>query len=77
MRTKNRQIVHVDEAGRLVLPPDVRARLGLRTGAPVMLEEGDHVVRLFRSVTDLAKIYVEPTNACNLDCITCMRQVWQ
>ena len=76
MRTKNRQIVHVDEAGRLMLPPEAAARLGLRPGAPVMIEEGDHVLRLFRSVSDLTKVYVEPTNACNLDCITCMRQVW-
>ena len=76
MWTKNRQIVHMDDEGRLVLPPETATRLGLRPGAPVMIEEGDNVVRLFRSVSDLAKVYVEPTNACNLDCITCMRQVW-
>ena len=76
MWTKNRQIGHVDEAGRLVLPPDVAARLGLRPGAAVMMELDDHVLRLFRSTAALAKVYVEPTNACNLDCITCMRNVW-
>ncbi len=77
MRTKNRQMVYVDEAGRLVLPPETAARLGLRPGAGVLMEEGDNVLRLFRSVSDLAKVYIEPTNACNLDCITCMRQVWE
>ena len=25
---------------------------------------------------DLAKLYVEPTNRCNIDCRTCMRQGW-
>ena len=25
----------------------------------------------------LAKLYVEPTNRCNLDCRTCMRQGWE
>jgi MoaA/NifB/PqqE/SkfB family radical SAM enzyme len=69
-------MVRVDAEGRLVLPPDVATRLGLQPGAAVMIEEGDHVLRLFRSVSNLAKVYVEPTNACNLDCITCMRQVW-
>jgi len=77
MRTKNRRMVYVDEAGRLVLPPETAARLGLRPGAGVLMEEGDNVLRLFRSVSDLAKVYVEPTNACNLDCITCMRHVWE
>ena len=35
MWTKNRQIVHVDEAGRLMLPPEAAARLGLRPGVPL------------------------------------------
>jgi MoaA/NifB/PqqE/SkfB family radical SAM enzyme len=25
---------------------------------------------------DLRKVYVEPTNACNLDCVTCVRHSW-
>ena len=25
---------------------------------------------------DLRKVYVEPTNACNLNCTTCVRQSW-
>jgi len=29
-----------------------------------------------RDVDRLAKLYVEPTNRCNLDCRTCMRQGW-
>jgi MoaA/NifB/PqqE/SkfB family radical SAM enzyme len=27
-------------------------------------------------VTHLAKVYIEPTNACNLDCLTCFRHGW-
>ncbi|MCL4806878.1 MAG: SPASM domain-containing protein [Thermoanaerobaculia bacterium] len=27
-------------------------------------------------MTDLARVYVEPTNACNLACATCLRNVW-
>jgi MoaA/NifB/PqqE/SkfB family radical SAM enzyme len=29
------------------------------------------------SIDRLAKLYVEPTNRCNLDCRTCMRQGWE
>ena len=66
----------VDEEGRLVLPPGVAARLGLTPGAPVRLEPSRNGLRLHRPVTHLAKVYIEPTNACNLDCITCFRQGW-
>jgi MoaA/NifB/PqqE/SkfB family radical SAM enzyme len=66
----------LDETGRLVFPPGAAAHLGLKPGAPVMIEVDDHVIRLYRPVTELAKVYIEPTNACNLDCVTCMRQVW-
>ena len=33
-------------------------------------------LRLHRPVTHLAKLYIEPTNACNLDCATCFRHGW-
>lgn len=66
----------VDEAGRLVLPPSVVERLGLMPGAPVRLEPSRNGLRLHRPITQLAKVYVEPTNACNLDCVTCFRQGW-
>ena len=50
-----------------------RARLpGARYGW-----EGGNSLRLHRPVTHLAKLYVEPTNACNLDCITCFRNAWE
>lgn len=67
---------YVDAEGRLVLPPELAVRYGLRPGAQVLLEEGTNVLRLRRPVTQLAKVYVEPTNRCNLECRTCMRNVW-
>ena len=30
-----------------------------------------------RNIDRLAKIYIEPTNRCNLDCRTCMRHGWE
>jgi MoaA/NifB/PqqE/SkfB family radical SAM enzyme len=66
----------VDEQGRLVLAPDVAARYGLHPGARVRLDLDDNSVRLHRPVTHLAKLYIEPTNFCNIDCLTCMRNNW-
>ena len=67
---------HVDDQGHLVVPPEVAAQLGLVAGAQVRLEPGRNGLRLHRPVTHLAKLYVEPTNACNLDCATCFRHGW-
>jgi MoaA/NifB/PqqE/SkfB family radical SAM enzyme len=67
----------VDEQGRLILPPDVAQQYGLKPGSKVRLDEGHNFVRMHRPVTHLAKVYIEPTVACNLDCITCFRNAWQ
>jgi MoaA/NifB/PqqE/SkfB family radical SAM enzyme len=48
----------------------------LQPGAQVSIEQGVNDFHLLRPVGQLAKIYVEATNACNLDCRTCMRNVW-
>jgi MoaA/NifB/PqqE/SkfB family radical SAM enzyme len=50
---------------------------GLRPGTKVRLDEGHNLVRLHRPVTHLTKVYIEPTVACNLDCITCFRNAWE
>lgn len=66
----------VDENGRLILPPEVARQYGLTPGSKVRLDEGNNIVRMHRPVTHLTKIYIEPTVACNLDCITCFRNAW-
>jgi MoaA/NifB/PqqE/SkfB family radical SAM enzyme len=67
----------VDENGRLVLPKGIIEKYGLRPGSKVRLDEGGNFVRMHRPVTQLTKIYIEPTVACNLDCITCFRNAWE
>jgi len=69
--------VGVDGAGRLEIPPEVALRCGLRPGARVYLESGENGLLLRRPVTALARVYVEPTNTCNLECRTCVRRVWE
>jgi MoaA/NifB/PqqE/SkfB family radical SAM enzyme len=66
----------IDSERHLELPQAAMAFLGLQTGEPAQLIIEDHNICISRSVHDLARVYIEPTNACNLDCVTCMRQVW-
>lgn len=66
----------VDKNGRLILPQDVIERYGLKPGAKVRLDEGNNFLRMHRPITQLTKVYIEPTVACNLDCITCFRNDW-
>ncbi len=66
----------VDEDGRLVLPPEAIAHFGLKPGAKVRLDENGNSVRMHRPITQLTKVYIEPTVDCNLDCITCFRNAW-
>lgn len=66
----------VDQDGRLVFPPEIAARFGIKPQIEIYLDEGSNEIRLLRPTTHLAKIYIEPTNLCNLDCRTCMRNIW-
>ena len=68
---------HVDTEGRLILPPEESARLGLRPGASVLLDREQNSYRLRRPVEHLAKVYAEPTTRCNLTCRTCIRNAWE
>jgi len=70
-------IATVDADGRLVLPAEVAERLGLRPGASVALDREPDSLRLRRPVEHLAKVYVEPTSRCNLNCRTCIRHAWE
>ena len=66
----------VGEDGQLIVPPELAARFGWMPGAKVRLEDSGNVVRMHRPITQLTKVYIEPTVECNLDCITCFRNAW-
>ena len=59
-----------------MLPPGIAERLGLVEGATVRVEEREDTITIGRSTAGLARVYVEPTNLCNLRCRTCVRNVW-
>ena len=67
---------HVDENGHIVLPPGLAQKLGLLPGDEIRVVPGDQSLRLRPSITTLRRVYVEVTNQCNLNCSTCMRNVW-
>ncbi len=76
MNQKQLLKAQVDENGRLILPPEIMARFGIEPGIEIHLDEGSNEIRLLRPITHLAKVYIEITNRCNLDCRTCIRNVW-
>ncbi len=68
--------LEIDHQGRGILPPEVVSRYGLTRGTKVCVENGgdDLGLRIWRD--GVAKVYIEPTNRCNLECRTCMRNAW-
>jgi MoaA/NifB/PqqE/SkfB family radical SAM enzyme len=68
--------VDVDESGRLVVPPELVKKYGLNPGTKIRIEENASGLRLRRPITKLARVYIEPTNHCNLNCVTCIRHSW-
>jgi MoaA/NifB/PqqE/SkfB family radical SAM enzyme len=66
----------VNSEGRLIIPPDLVSRLGLIPGTRVCIKDNGDDIRVLRPASFLAKVYIEPTNTCNLDCLTCIRNVW-
>jgi MoaA/NifB/PqqE/SkfB family radical SAM enzyme len=76
VESKPTQWAHVDEQGRLVLPTQLAEKFGIQPGAQLRIDENGNNLRLHRPVTQLTKVYIEPTNCCNLECRTCIRNVW-
>jgi len=76
MEKKNAFNIQVDDQGRLILPQEVIARLGLLPGTAALIDLNDDGIRISNPTGRVARVYVEVTNACNLDCRICMRNVW-
>jgi MoaA/NifB/PqqE/SkfB family radical SAM enzyme len=66
----------VDSQGNLVVPAALAERFGLQPGAQVRFDEGPSGLLLRRPVEHLARVYIEPTTQCNLECRTCIRHAW-
>jgi len=67
--------IEVDKAGRPVLPLELASRYAIRPGGHVRVIESQSGLQV-QLPSRLAKLYIEPTNQCNLNCRTCIRNVW-
>ena len=77
MSPNNEYWINVDEKGRLVLPAEVVEHFGIQPGAQMLVKEGSKGLHVQRPITQLAKVYIEPTSRCNLTCRTCIRNAWE
>lgn len=68
--------INLDENGHLVIPSDIVTEYRLTDGAVVRVQYFEGGFKLTRSTDSLARVYIEITNRCNLNCSTCMRNVW-
>jgi MoaA/NifB/PqqE/SkfB family radical SAM enzyme len=72
----NPEYLQSDNTGRLVLPQALTNKYGLKPGERVFITENDGSIQL-KFPARLAKLYIEPTSYCNLDCRTCIRNTWK
>jgi len=77
VKDEEEELADVDASGRLILPRALAEQFGLSPGAKVRIAADSGGIHLRRPVTHLAKVYIEPTNGCNLNCVTCIRHSWE
>jgi len=65
-----------DKENRLVLPKELAEEYGFIPGSEIRVKPSTNRLQLHPPLTRLAKVYIEPTNHCNLECRTCIRHSW-
>jgi len=70
------EYVEIAGDGSLRIPPDVARAMGFTPGGRAKIQRCGEQLVLRRPTTELARVYIEPTTACNLRCRTCIRNVW-
>jgi MoaA/NifB/PqqE/SkfB family radical SAM enzyme len=70
------QYARINEQGEIVLPAHLARDLGISPGDEIRIEPNGQGMYVHPSVHTLKRVYVELTNRCNLNCSTCMRNVW-
>jgi MoaA/NifB/PqqE/SkfB family radical SAM enzyme len=64
-----------DSSGDIIIPAETAERLGVNPGDHIKFNKNGSSLTL-RLPMSLAKLYIEVTNQCNLNCVTCIRNVW-
>lgn len=65
-----------DEPGHITLPSSLSRRYGLEPGQIMLLEKTASGLALHPLRPDVRKVYLEITTRCNLQCRTCVGNVW-
>lgn len=65
-----------DVNGNLILPKSFLDRRQMKACSEYWLNEREGDLILHPRVPNVRKLYIEPTTACNLQCSTCIRNVW-
>jgi MoaA/NifB/PqqE/SkfB family radical SAM enzyme len=67
--------IEIDRTGRMMLPPELISRYGMKPRSRIRFVESQNGLQI-QLPSRLAKLYLEPTSQCNLDCRTCIRNIW-
>lgn len=68
--------IKVNPDGTFHVPKEISSKLGLSSGDTIPFEMSENALLLHRSLEKLNRVYIEITNFCNLNCKTCIRNVW-
>ena len=68
--------ITTDDRGRLILPDDFLERRRLAPDVEFWLDEREGEMILRPRLPNARKLYIEATSGCNLQCRTCIRNVW-
>ncbi|NLD38863.1 MAG: hypothetical protein GX654_18545 [Desulfatiglans sp.] len=64
-----------DSSGNLIIPAETAAGMGIKSGDQIKFSEKGSSLTLCLPMR-LEKLYIEVTSKCNLNCRTCIRNVW-
>jgi tungsten cofactor oxidoreducase radical SAM maturase len=67
----------LEEDNSIKLPGEFLGRRDFRAGTEWWIDQRDSTLLLLPRLPDLRKLYIEPTTVCNLNCRTCIRNVWE
>lgn len=69
--------ISMDRDGAFRFPESFLARRQLPSDLAFWLDQRDDTFILLPRLPNLHKLYLEPTTVCNLNCRTCIRNIWQ
>ena len=69
--------VKADDQGKLILPDAFLDRRHISSDTEYWLDEREGDLILHPRLSDVRKLYIEPTTDCNLHCRTCIRNTWE